>query len=112
MKLPVPVELLVDMKAEWERLPLEGRVYRTVMRETIWMTGKPSGPRGRRWGTSVSVVRSGRATARTPLAEERMESFRVQIEIGDVAGGRFENLEALVDPAPPIRGCGRLTAPV
>ena len=26
-----------------------------------------------------------------------MGSFRVQIEIGDLAGGRFENLEALVD---------------
>ena len=35
--LPVPVELLVYTKAEWERLPQGGRFYRTVMRETIWV---------------------------------------------------------------------------
>ena len=36
-ELPVPVELLVYTKDEWERLPHEGRFYRTVMREAIWI---------------------------------------------------------------------------
>ena len=36
-ELPVPVELVVYTKAQWERLPPGGRFYRTVMRETIWV---------------------------------------------------------------------------
>jgi len=36
-ELPVPSELLVCTKPEWERLPQGGRFYRTVMREAIWI---------------------------------------------------------------------------
>ncbi len=46
MKLPVPIELLVYTKAEWERLPQEGRFYRTVMQETIWVYMGARGPEG------------------------------------------------------------------
>ncbi len=36
-ELPVPAELLVYTKAEWDRLGEGGRFYQTVMREAVWV---------------------------------------------------------------------------
>lgn len=35
--LPVPTDLLVYTKEEWEALAREGRFYRTLMREVVWV---------------------------------------------------------------------------
>lgn len=35
--LPVPTDLLVYTKEEWEVLAREGRFYRTLMREAVWV---------------------------------------------------------------------------
>lgn len=36
-ELPVPVDLLVYTEEEWQSLPRQGRFYRTVVREAIWV---------------------------------------------------------------------------
>jgi predicted nucleotidyltransferase len=36
-ELPVPVELLVYTKDEWDRLAQGGRFYPAVMREAVWV---------------------------------------------------------------------------
>ncbi|MFQ5990402.1 MAG: nucleotidyltransferase domain-containing protein [Candidatus Methylomirabilales bacterium] len=36
-ELPVPAELLVYTKDEWQNLSQRGRFYQTVMREAIWV---------------------------------------------------------------------------
>ncbi|MFQ5850689.1 MAG: nucleotidyltransferase domain-containing protein [Candidatus Binatia bacterium] len=36
-ELPVPAELLVYTRDEWQELSQRGRFYQTLMRETIWV---------------------------------------------------------------------------
>lgn len=36
-ELPVPAELLVYTKDEWDRLDRGGRFYHTVTREAVWV---------------------------------------------------------------------------
>lgn len=36
-ELPVPVDLLVYTKGEWESLSQTSRFYQTLMRETVWI---------------------------------------------------------------------------
>lgn len=36
-ELPVPADLLVYTEEEWQSLPRQGRFYRTVMAEGIWV---------------------------------------------------------------------------
>ncbi|MBN1635653.1 MAG: nucleotidyltransferase domain-containing protein [Deltaproteobacteria bacterium] len=35
--LPVPADVLIYTQEEWDTLPLEGRFFRTVMNEIIWV---------------------------------------------------------------------------
>jgi predicted nucleotidyltransferase len=40
LKLPVPAEILIYTREEWERLSKEGRRFaRTVEREALWLVG-------------------------------------------------------------------------
>jgi predicted nucleotidyltransferase len=36
-ELPVPADVLVYTREEWQSLPQEGRFYQTVMREAVWV---------------------------------------------------------------------------
>lgn len=36
-ELPVPADVLIYTQKEWEGLPHDGRFYRTVMKEIIWV---------------------------------------------------------------------------
>lgn len=38
--LPVPTDVLIYTQKEWGNLPLEGRFFRTVMNEIIWVYGE------------------------------------------------------------------------
>ena len=40
--LPVPVDLMVYTKAEWERLDPQGRFGRMVAREAVWVYVRPT----------------------------------------------------------------------
>jgi predicted nucleotidyltransferase len=42
-ELPVPADVLVYTLAEWQSLPREGRFYRTVMREAVWVWERGTG---------------------------------------------------------------------
>ena len=42
MELPVPADVLVYTKEEWQSLSQRGRFYQTVMREAIWVYGRES----------------------------------------------------------------------
>ncbi len=48
-ELPVPADVVIYSKEEWQSLKQQGRFYETVMRETIWVFDE----RGRRRETSV-----------------------------------------------------------
>jgi len=39
LELPVPADVLVYTRKEWEALPQEGRFYQTLMREAVWVYG-------------------------------------------------------------------------
>jgi predicted nucleotidyltransferase len=38
--LPVPADVLVYTEEEWQRLPKQGRFYRTMRQETVWVLVK------------------------------------------------------------------------
>jgi predicted nucleotidyltransferase len=40
--LPVPVDILVYTKDEWQKLPRQGRFYQTMEREAVWVYVKES----------------------------------------------------------------------
>ena len=39
--LPVPVDVLVYTKDEWESLPQQGRFHSVVMQEAVWVLNRP-----------------------------------------------------------------------
>lgn len=46
-ELPVPADLLFYSQDEWRALPREGRFYRTLLREAVWVYPTPPPIQGR-----------------------------------------------------------------
>ena len=36
-ELPLPADVLIYTQKQWERLPHDGRFYRTIMKEIVWV---------------------------------------------------------------------------
>jgi hypothetical protein len=44
LSLPVPVDLRVYTRKEWDRLPLDGRFLATVRKTAVWVERPPRPP--------------------------------------------------------------------